>query len=148
LPLYLRGHAAPDADIYRYIYTSIYPLSIYVFIYSLLYLISYIYISSDTSSEQSRAFKIKMRTSTRVLLFLFLVWLVAGAIMSFSLTPDMAQAFKQRYKVDPSKVYQIVGACTAAIGVLIQLYFYRGDLCVRPMDDDDDEIIGERAANP
>jgi SNF family Na+-dependent transporter len=65
-----------------------------------------------------------MRTSTRVLLFLFLVWLVAGAIMSFSLTPDMAQAFKQRYKVDPSKVYQIVGACTAAIGVLIQLYFY------------------------
>jgi hypothetical protein len=42
---------------------------------------------------------------------------VAGAIMSFSLTPDMAQAFKQRYKVDPSKVYQIVGACTAALGV-------------------------------
>jgi hypothetical protein len=74
-----------------------------------------------------------MRTSTRVLLFLFLVWLVAGAIMSFSLTPDMAQAFKQRYKVDPSKVYQVVGACTAAIGVLIQLFLY---VPKRPQCDD------------
>jgi hypothetical protein len=36
----------------------------------------------------------------------------------------MAQAFKQRYKVDPSKVYQVVGACTAAVGVLIKLFFY------------------------
>jgi hypothetical protein len=80
----------------------------------------------------------------------------------------MAQAFKQRYKVDPSKVYQIVGACTAAVGVLIQLYFYEyatpcstAPPAGTPMtvdhilnnlvplyEFDDDEIIGERAANP
>jgi glycerol uptake facilitator-like aquaporin len=43
--------------------------------------------------------------------------------MSFSMTPDMALGFKQRYKVDPYQVYQIVGACTAAIGVLVRVYF-------------------------
>jgi glycerol uptake facilitator-like aquaporin len=62
-------------------------------------------------------------TPTRVFIVLFLIWLVAGAIMSFSMTPDMALGFKQRYKVDPYQVYQIVGACTAAIGVLVRVYF-------------------------
>ena len=62
-------------------------------------------------------------TPTRVFIVLFLIWLVAGAIMSFSMTPLMALGFKQRYKVDPYQVYQIVGACTAAMGVLVWVYF-------------------------
>jgi hypothetical protein len=85
----------------------------------LLQLFSHAYTIRHEQSRAERA--LAMRTSTRVFIVLLLVWLVAGAIMSFSMTPDMALGFKQRYKVDPYQVHQIVGACTAAMGVLVHV---------------------------
>jgi hypothetical protein len=60
-----------------------------------------------------------MRTSTRVLILLAVMWVVAGAIMNLYITPAMAQAFKLRYKVDPYQVHKIVGVCTAGVGGMI-----------------------------